>query len=338
MTNRVIDLSEKPVRLNVRNSLLVIRTPTGGAAQPGVEGSETETYRCEQRANPSEQTIPLSDIAVVIASHPQVSLTQAVLSGLAAAGGMFVACDTRHMPAAMLLPLATHSLQAERFAAQAEVVLPVKKRLWQQIVRAKVLAQAGLLEDVCGSDRGLRSLAPSVRSGDPANVEARAARIYWRALFGDEGFRRNPEGDGLNAHLNYGYAVVRAITARALCGAGLHPGLGIHHHNRYDTFPLADDLMEPFRPVVDRVVAKLHSAKPVPQTLDTEAKRALLVPLLGRFVAGGESRTLFDWVGRAASSLAAALGSGEASLDVPVLRPGEAVSLASASGDAEESG
>lgn len=325
MINRVIDLSENPVRLNVRNSLLVIRAQPRASAEVASEGEAAETYRCERRRSEGEQTLPLADIAVLIASHPQVSFTQAVLSGLAAAGGIFIACDSRHMPAAMLLPLATHSLQAERFAVQAGASLPVKKRLWQQVVRSKILAQAGLLEEVSGSDHGLRPLASAVRSGDPANVEARAARAYWGALFSGSGFRRDPDGDGLNAHLNYGYAVLRAVTARALCAAGLHPGLGIHHRNRYDAFPLADDLMEPFRPVVDRVVHRLSAAGAVSATLDTAAKRALLEPLLGRFAAGGESRTLFDWVGRAAFALAAAIESGEKRLDIPLLLPSAGV-------------
>lgn len=327
MINRVLDLSERPVRLNVRNSLLVIRAPSNERAQPrsapcagtGTGDPEPETYPCEHRQTPNEQTVPLSDIAVLVVSHPQISLTHAVLSGLAAAGGIFVACDAKHMPAAMLLPLATHSLQAERFAAQASLPLPNRKRLWQQIVRAKISAQAALLESTTGSDHGLRPLASIVRSGDPANVEARAARIYWPSLFPNSGFRRDPDGEGLNAHLNYGYAVLRAMAARALCAAGLHPALGIHHHNRYDAFPLADDLMEPFRPVVDGAVLGLHRAKPVSPTLDTAAKRALLEPLLSRFASEGESRTLFDWIARMASSLASAVESRENGIQIPTL-------------------
>lgn len=336
MTDRVIDLSEKPVRLNVRNSLLVVRAPSSREPSPSPESAGAETYPCEQRDS-GEQTLPLADIAVLIASHPQVSFTQAVLSGLAAAGGIFIVCDAKHTPAAMLLPLATHSLQAERFVAQASLSLPVKKRLWQQIVRAKILAQAGLLEEGFGSDHELRSLASRVRSGDPANVEARAARVYWSALFPGTGFRRDFEGGGLNAYLNYGYAVLRAVTARALCAAGLHPGLGIHHHNRYDPFPLADDLMEPFRPLVDRVVRGLHAAGSVHPELNTAAKRAVLEPLLARFTADGESRTLFDWISRTASSLAAATTSGRSKLDVPALQPDGAAARPDAADGGEAS-
>lgn len=320
MTNRVLDLSERPARLSVHNSVLTIRFDDGRTVQePAGETAPPRAYRCERTENPSEVTIPLEDIAVLIVSHPQVSFSHAVLSGLAAAGGIFVACNEKHLPVAMLLPLATHSLQTERFAAQASVALPVKKRIWQEIVRAKIQAQGRLLEERTGSDCGLGTFATRVRSGDTGNLEAQAARIYWQKLFAGNGFRRNPEAGGVNALLNYGYAVLRAIVARAICGAGLHPSLGVHHHNRYDTFCLADDLMEPFRPIVDRAVAKLGDLPGADFPLDRESKRALLECLMGRFSAEGESRTLFDWLSRSAASLAAAIeGRGER-LELPTL-------------------
>ncbi len=322
MTNRIIDLSERPVRLSARNSLLVIRFPRD--ADPAPAGSSGSSYRCEQLGNLDETTIPLSDIAVLIASHPQISLSHAVLSGLASAGGIFVACNPKHMPIAMLLPLAAHSLQTERLAKQASVALPVKKRAWQAIVRAKIRAQSRLLLENRGNDYGLVDLAVRVRSGDPENVEAQAARIYWRELFGAGGFRRDPDSDGVNACLNYGYGILRAAVARAICGAGLHPSLGVHHHNRYDAFCLADDLMEPFRPLVDREVADLVTGPGKDFPLDLESKRVILRALLGRFTADGESRTLFDWTARVASSLMAVIdGSGEA-LEIPAIRPSDA--------------
>ena len=289
MTDRVLDISERPASLSVRNSQLSIRF---------------------ERDEPV--TIPLTDIAVVIVSHPRVSYTHAVLSGLALAGALFVTCDEKHLPVSMLLPLVTHSLQTERFAAQAGLALPVRKRIWQRIARAKIQAQARVLKERTGEDSGLGALASQVRSGDPANLEARAARVYWQKVFGEIEFRRDREQDGLNACLNYGYAVLRAMVARAVCGAGLHPSLSLHHHNRYDAFCLADDLMEPFRPVVDRVVAELRDARGPDVPLDRDAKKRILEELLGRFEAEGESRTLFDWLGRAAASLAAAIEAGEA--------------------------
>ena len=290
MTDRVVDLSDRPASLSVRNSLLSIRF---GQEEP--------------------ITIPLSDLAVVIVSHPQVLYTHAVLSGLAVAGAMFVTCDEKHLPVSMLLPLVTHSLQTERFAAQANLALPVRKRIWQRIARAKIQAQARLLKERTGEDGGLGALALKVRSGDPTNLEARAARIYWQRVFGDTEFRRDREQDGLNACLSYGYAVLRAIVARALCGAGLHPSLSIHHHNRYDSFCLADDLMEPFRPIVDRVAARLRDERGPSVALDRDTKRILLEALLARFDWNDESRTLFDWLNQVAASLARTAEAREAS-------------------------
>jgi CRISPR-associated protein Cas1 len=321
MTERILDLSERPAHLSVRNELLVIRFgPVAAVYDRRTTGdAEVAATEAAEAALPETHTIPLAEIAVVIASHPQISYTHAVLAGLAAAGGMFVVCDPKHLPAAMLLPLVTHSTQTERFAAQAKLSLPTGKRLWQQIVQAKLRAQARLLEERTGKDWGLGALAGRVRSGDPDNLEGQAARMYWRALFEDESFRRDPEGEGVNSCLNYGYAVLRAAVARAICGTGLHPSLGIHHHNRYDAFCLADDLMEPFRPVVDCVVAKLRDARGNDIPLDKEAKRALLEALLGRFTADNESRTLFDWVSRTACSLSAVIEGSAEKLEIPRL-------------------
>lgn len=298
MIDRVLDFSDRPVNLNVKNSLLVIRH---GTDEP--------------------LTVPLDEIAVIVASHPQISYTHAVLSGLALVGAVFVTCNEKRMPVAMMLPLITHSVQVERFAAQAAVSLPTRKRLWRQIVRAKLDAQARLLTERTGEDHGLALMAGRVRSGDPANLEAQAARIYWRFLFPGKEFRRDREAEGVNACLNYGYAVLRATVARALCAAGLHPSLGVHHHNRYDTFCLADDLMEPFRPVVDRVVTALADRRGMDLPLDRESKQALLEPLLGRFTphCGEESRTLFDWIGQSAFSLAAAIEGKDEKLFLPKL-------------------
>ena len=321
MTNRVLDLSDRAARLSVQNSVLTIRFGDGRKVQEAAaETDQPKTYRCERTENPDELTLPLHDLAVLIVSHPQVSFSHAVLSGIAVAGGVFIACNEKHMPVAMLLPLIAHSLQTERFAAQASVALPIKKRLWREIVRAKIRAQARLLEERSGSDCGLASFAARVRSGDTGNLEAQAARVYWQKLFAGNGFRRDADAGGVNACLNYGYAVLRAIAARAICGAGLHPSLGVHHHNRYDAFCLADDLMEPFRPIVDRAVAKLGELPGADFPLDRESKRAVLECLTKRFTADGESRALFDWLSRSAASLAAVIeGRGER-LDLPALQ------------------
>ncbi len=288
MPDRILDLSEEPLRLHVRNDLLVMER------EPGDDGNK-----------PPDVTVPLEEIGVLVVSHPRVSMSHAVLAGLARFGGAFIACSEARLPVGMFLPVASHFTQAERFRKQANAALPVKKRLWQQLVRAKLRAQARCLNELHGEDQGVGPLVPRVRSGDPDNIEALAARLYWPALFADPGFSRNREARDQNALLNYGYAVIRAIVARAVCAAGLHPSLGVHHHNRYDAFCLADDLMEPFRPIVDKAVAQWVRERGVPQALDRECKTALLQALTGRFNLQGESRALFDIAARAAQSLAA---------------------------------
>jgi CRISPR-associated protein Cas1 len=219
----------------------------------------------------------------------------------------------------MVLPLDAHSTQAERFDQQAQAPEPLRKRLWQQIVKVKVYAQARLLDELYGNDQGLATLAAKVRSGDTDNIEAQASRRYWLALFDDRDFKRNRDAEDQNRQLNYGYGVLRAIVARAICGAGLHPSLGLHHHNRYDAFRLADDLMEPLRPRVDRAVVAWVKEHGKEAPLDKESKRALVSALTERLTLDNESRTLFDVSARMASSLADALAGERKDLLLPEL-------------------
>lgn len=281
MNHRILDFSETPARLSVRHRNLVV----------------------EPRDQPAV-SMPLGDVAVMVVSHPQVHYTHAVLSGLAETGGVFVTCDGNRLPIGMLLPIAGHHVQVERFAAQACASLPLKKRLWKQVVQAKIKAQSLVLERLHGDDGGLAQLVAQVRSGDTANVEARAARRYWSLLFADREFRRNRDLPDENRLLNYGYAVLRAIVARAICAAGLHPSLGIHHHNRYSTYCLADDLMEPLRPIVDEAVAGMLAGDDSPPALDRDTKVGLIETLMARYEFAGEQRTLFNVSQRMAASLA----------------------------------
>jgi CRISP-associated protein Cas1 len=284
MTDRILEISETPARLSIRDGLLVVAA-----------------------AGRDEVTLPVADLAVLVTSHPQVTFTQAVLAELVAKGAAFVACDQRHLPVGMLMPLDAHYIQTERFALQAAAPLPMRKRVWQQIIRAKVMAQGRLLAEVHGHDYGLRALAPMVGSGDPSNIEAQASRRYWPALFADPAFRRDREAEDQNRLLNYGYAVLRAIVARAVAAAGLHPSVGMHHHNRYNSFCLADDLMEPFRPLVDKAVVEIVSAAGPAAALDRQTKTALIQAVTGRVTVQGDSRTTFDAASIAASSLVAVL-------------------------------
>ena len=281
MTDRIVEIAEGPAELCVRDGRIRIRRP-----------DHEDTF------------VPLRDLAGLVVAHPRVTSTQAVFTGLAEAGAFYIACDETRLPAAMLVPIRGHCVQAERFRLQAAASLPLQKRLWKQIVRAKVLAQSRLLRDIHGHDYGLSDLARGVRSGDPSNVEARAARRYWPALF-TSAFRRDREAADQNRFLNYGYAVVRAAVARAACASGLHPGLGIHHHNRYNPMPLADDLMEPLRPLVDRATVDYIDRAGADAPMDREARAALVGILTRRFRLNGESRALFDILARTAGSLVA---------------------------------
>ncbi len=197
--------------------------------------------------------VPLDDIAAVIATGHGTTLSAALLSELAARGTPFVTCSRNYLPAAILWPMQGHHQQQRRMEAQLAAAKPLAKRIWAEIVAAKIRGQAAVLAERGRNSTRLAVLAGRVRSGDPENVEAQAARLYWPLLMGTA-FRRETEAAGANAMLNYAYTVLRGATARAIVAAGLHPGIGIFHRHPNNSMPLADDLMEPFRPVMDRVV------------------------------------------------------------------------------------
>lgn len=306
MTDRIIDVSDSPAYLHVQNRQLII-----------------------EREGADPVSTPLAEIAALIASHPRVRCSIPMLADLMTLGGTFVVCDQRHLPVGIMLPIAANALQAQRMAAQAAASRPLRKRLWQQIVRRKILAQAGLLRALRGDDYGLTGIARSVRSGDADNREAVASRRYWPALFDTAGtmsgaagggpvqpFRRRFDAPDANRLLNYGYAVLRAVMGRAICAAGLHPSLGLHHHHRENPFCLADDLLEPYRPLIDAAVVG-HLAAGGGTELDRAARTALLQAVLRRYRADGEVRTLFDICARTAVSLLRVLEKQSDRLDYP---------------------
>lgn len=281
MQERIIDLSETPAALSVRYDQLVIKREEG------------------------EFPTPLAELAVLIVANRAVNYTHSVLVGICENGGALLICNEKKMPAGMIIPYAGHFIQTSRLAAQIATKPATKKRIWQQIIKAKITAQAGLLKDVRGEDWGLERLAQQVTSGDSFNIEAMASRRYWSALFGDKFRRLAGAEDSINSMLNYGYAVLRSLVARAICASGLHPSIGIHHHNRYDQFCLADDMMEPFRPVVDKAVVNTIGFYGQTSGLDKGSKYLLLEEILKRkFEINGESRDIFDAVKFMASSLA----------------------------------
>jgi CRISPR-associated protein Cas1 len=195
-------------------------------------------------------SVPIEDLGVLILDSPQILITSALMRFLAEQNVAVIFTDSKHLPSSLTIPFSVNSIQTKVLNNQIETSLPTKKRLWSSIVSAKILNQSKSLE-LCGKDgTALREISKNVPSGDPKNLEAYAAKIYWKKLFGDD-FRRDREAVDENMLLNYGYAIVRAATARAIVGTGLHPGLGINHKNQYNPFPLADDLVEPLRPFVD---------------------------------------------------------------------------------------
>ncbi len=205
------------------------------------------------------QTIPIEDIGVMVLDNKQITLTQGLLEKLLENNCSVITCDSSHLPAGLLLPIDGNTVQSERFRKQIDASLPLKKQLWQQTVKAKIINQAILLQKITGKKvLNMIRLAENVRSGDADNMEARAAVYYWKHVFPDiEDFYRDRNGVPPNNMLNYGYAILRAVVARALVSSGLLPTLGIHHHNRYNAYCLADDIMEPYRPYVDELVINI---------------------------------------------------------------------------------
>ena len=206
-----------------------------------------------------ERSIPIEDIGFLILDHPQLSLSHVATQKLMSYNVAVIYCDEKHLPNAMLLPFEAHQTQNERFRQQLCITEPNQKQLWKQTIEFKIQNQAAVLYNTQGTSGKLQKLAREVASGDTSNREALAARYYWSQLFGDyvPNFQRDRHGTYPNNLLNFGYAILRAATARALVGAGLNLTLGINHHNRYNAYCLADDIMEPYRPFVDMQVMEI---------------------------------------------------------------------------------
>ncbi len=207
------------------------------------------------------RTIPVEDIGIVILDHKQITITQGLMEQLIDNNCAIITCGSNHLPVGLMLPLYGNTVQNERFRNQIDASLPLKKQLWQQTIQYKIANQASVLKYVTGDmHNNMYVWADCVRSGDVENMEARAAAYYWKNIFPDRpDFTRGREEAEPNNLLNYGYAILRAIVARALVASGLLPTLGIHHHNRYNAYCLADDIMEPYRPYVDKIVYDIVS-------------------------------------------------------------------------------
>lgn len=271
-----------PAYLSLRNSQLVIKLP-----EVETNSSLPESFKAE-----ATKTIPIEDIGIVVLDNKRITITQGVLEALLENNCAVITCNESHLPIGMHLPLVGNSTQTERMRHQIEASLPLKKQLWQQTISAKIQNQAAILKQMRGTEvRNMLKWASEVKSGDSENLEARAAVYYWQNAFPMiENFSRSREGVSPNNLLNYGYAILRAIVARALVSSGLLTTLGIHHRNKYNAYCLADDIMEPYRPYIDRLVMQLYDKYPDCEELTKELKAELLqIPVLDVMISNKRS-------------------------------------------------
>jgi len=256
-----------PAYLSMRNAQLVIHIPEAN-------GMDDKT---------GNNTIPVEDIGVVILDNKQITITHGLMEALLANNCALITCDSSRMPVGLQLPLSGNTIQSERFQSQIEASIPLQKQLWQQTIQYKITNQAYVLHtqrDVVV--KNMLAWVNDVKSGDTDNLEARAAAYYWGSIFPEiSDFRRGREGIPPNNLLNYGYAILRAVVARSLVGSGLLPTFGIHHHNRYNAYCLADDIMEPYRPFVDKLVIEIMDSGEDFSELSKPIKAKLLtIPVL----------------------------------------------------------
>ncbi len=256
---------------------------------------ESKTGECK--------SVPVEDIGFVVLEHPQISISMPLLSALNANNVAVIFCNEKHMPNAMLLNLDGNNLQSEIFRHQIDASLPLKKNLWKQTIEAKINNQAALLQKLGLSNNNLLALAKEVKSDDSTNREGHAARLYWKQLFGDN-FIRERFGAHPNPLLNYGYILLRSAVARSLTGSGLLATLGIHHHNKYNAFCLADDIMEPYRPYVDELVYQMDKKYEWVDNLEKEHKAELLTLFTTDVIIGKNKRPLMVALAQTTASLA----------------------------------
>ena len=303
MIKRIVEISQSKTYLSIRYGQLLLNR----------DGEQVSSIPCE-------------DIGILLVDHTGVTYTHSVFTELLSKGAAVVLCGCDHHPTGMLLPIESNSLQTERFKKQIEAKDPVKKKLWKQIIQAKIRHQAVIAGKDSDVYKPLMTLRHRVRSGDPDNIEAQASRKFWPAYFAGLsdssnliGMTRNYEGTYPNNMLNYGYMVMRAAVARAICSAGLLPSLGIHHRNRYNAFCLADDLHEPFRGFVDSKVRDICKNIGHVETLTQDIKASILEVLYEEVAIAGFKGPLMVGLHRTASSLYRCFTGEQNELDLPEL-------------------
>lgn len=283
-----------PAYLSLKDCQLVVRMPEI------IKADLPELFEAK-----TTRTVPIEDIGVVVLDNRQITITQGLLDALLENNCALITCDKSRMPVGLMLPLCGNTTQNERFRTQIDASLPLKKQLWQQTIQAKIKNQAALLHERGVVVSNMLIWSDKVKSGDSDNLEARAAAYYWKNIFPFiDDFTRGRDGIPPNNLLNYGYAILRAVIVRALVSSGLLPTLGIHHHNRYNAYCLADDIMEPYRPYVDRLVLDIIFCGDDYTKLSVDVKSKLLsIPVID-VVINGERRPLMIAASITTSSLA----------------------------------
>ena len=283
-----------PAYLSLKNAQVIIRLPE-------VEKNDLLPSEFKKEAITS---IPIEDIGIMVLDHKQITITQALMEALLENNSILITCNNTHHPTGLLMPLSGNTIQNERFRAQLDATEPLKKQLWAQTVTQKIRNQSEHLACQKINNNYLIPLYKNVKSGDPENCEATAAAFYWQNIFpAIPGFRRHREGLPPNNYFNYAYALVRATMARSIVAAGLLPTLGIFHRNRYNAYCLADDLMEPYRPLTDKVVYEIIKTHGINEDIPKEIKTILLqIPAMDVLM-DGEKSPLMNATQRTAVSL-----------------------------------
>lgn len=294
MIKRIIEVSN-PARLSLKNQQMVVER----------EGFEPAT-------------VPVEDMGVLILDHPAISHTQGLITACSENNVSVIFCNGKHLPTTILLPLEGNNLHTKTIAEQVQITEPTRKWLWKAIVQAKISEQAKVLLHASQDNSPLLLYIERVKSGDPENIEAQAARIYWQKLFGQD-FRRDKDTQGINSFLNYGYAVIRAAVARAIVGSGLHPSLGLHHHNQYNSLCLADDLVEPLRPAVDIKVYEIHKTQTGEPELTPDNKKVLLKILSQDCSINGQRLPLMVALHHYAASIKRVISGEDKGVEIPEL-------------------
>lgn len=305
MIGRIVEVADDRRHLHLHRGFMVVQDTEGDRKELG--------------------QVPLDDIAAVIANAHGLSYTNNLLVALSERGAPFVLCAANHNAVGMLLPIEGNFEQSKRIEAQIAASLPTHKRLWAAVVRSKLEQQAAALEATGAPTAPLTALVAKVKSGDPENIEAQGAQRYWKLLFGYT-FRRDQDGGNLNGLLNYGYTVLRACTARAVIAAGLHPSIGLHHSHDNNAMRLVDDVMEPFRPIIDLKV--WHLARSGEDQVNPDTKRALVRTLYDDMQTEAGATPVMVCAQKLATSLAQVYLGERDKLDLPL--PGLPLTLANA--------